>query len=123
VRGYAFYFPCCIFSRILYFGRLIRDSRLPFFLLRPEAIFIWTTIGFLSFTQLIYLDFHEVLLVCSLGQMWKWGGVSKAMDLMFKIFFLSFLISNKVILERGLDFLIIPLFVTRLSWEYLRGNI
>jgi hypothetical protein len=55
--------------------------------------------------------------------MGKWGGVSKAMDLRFKLFFLSFIICGKVILERGLDFLIIPLSVTSLPWEYLGGNI
>jgi hypothetical protein len=39
------------------------------------------------------------------------GCVSKTMDFRIKLFFLSFLIINKVILERGLDFLIIPISV------------
>jgi hypothetical protein len=53
--------------------------------------------------------------------MGKWGGVSKIMDFRIKLFFLSLLIINKVILEGGLDFLIIPISTLRLSWKYLRG--
>jgi hypothetical protein len=107
----------CVFSRLLCSGRLIRDVRLPFFLLIPEAIFIGTTIGLLPFTQLIYLAVHEGLLICRLGQMGKWGGVSKTMDFRIKLFFLSFFINNEVILERGLYFLIIPISV---SSHYLK---
>jgi hypothetical protein len=102
---------------------MIREVRLPFFLLRPEVIFIGTTIGLLPLTQLIYLAVHKGLLVCRLGQMRKWGGVSKTMDFRIKLFFLSFFINNEVILERGLDFLIIPISFSRLSWKYLRGII
>jgi hypothetical protein len=65
---------------------------------------------------------HEGLLVCRLGQIGKWGGVSKTMDFRIKLFFLSFFIRNEVILERVLDFLIIPISFSRLSWKYLGGN-
>jgi hypothetical protein len=47
--------------------------------------------------------------------MGKWGGVSKTMDFRIKLFFLSLFIDNEVILGRGLDFLIIPIYVLRLS--------
>jgi hypothetical protein len=49
--------------------------------------------------------------------------VSKTMDFKIKLLFLSFLINNDIILERGLDFLIIPISVSGLSWKYLRGMV
>jgi hypothetical protein len=55
--------------------------------------------------------------------MGKWGGVSKTMYFRIKLFFLPFVIINKVILKRSLDFIIIPISVPGLSWKYLRGVI
>jgi hypothetical protein len=46
---------------------LIRDIRLPIFLLRLKVVFIGTVIGLLPLTQLIYLIVHEGLLVGILG--------------------------------------------------------
>jgi hypothetical protein len=45
------------------------------------------------------------------------------MDLRVNIFFLSFFVSNQVILERGLDFLIIPIPISLISLDDLRGII
>jgi hypothetical protein len=45
------------------------------------------------------------------------------MDFRISFFFLSFFISNKVILERGLDFLIIPIPISLISLDDLRGII
>ena len=53
----------CLLNRFLCHERLIRDFRLPFFLLRPEVVFIGIATGLLPLTQLIYLTIHEELLV------------------------------------------------------------
>jgi hypothetical protein len=57
----------CIFGRLIYYGRLTRDVRLPIFLLRPEVIFIGTTIRLIPFIQLIYLASHEGLFIWRLS--------------------------------------------------------
>jgi hypothetical protein len=114
---------CCVLSRLIFSGRMIMDVKLPLFLLRPEIISMGTTIGLLPFTQLIYFTFHEGLLICILGEMGEWVDVFKTMDFRINLFFLTFFIRNEIILERGLYFLIIPIFVSGLSWKYLRGII
>jgi len=43
------------------------------------------------------------------------GGVSKEMDFRIKFLFLTFIVYNKIVLERGLDFMIISIFVPVLS--------
>jgi hypothetical protein len=55
--------------------------------------------------------------------MGKWGGVSKIMDFRIDLFFLSFFISNQVILERGMNPLIIPIPVSLISLDNLRSII
>ena len=50
-------------------------------------------------------------------------GISKVMDLKIDIFFLFIFISNQVILERSLDFLVISVPISMISLDDLRGNI
>jgi hypothetical protein len=69
----------CIFSRLLCYGRLIKDEKLPFFLLRSEVVFIGTVVSLIPLTHFIYLVVHEGLLVCGLSQMGKRGGVYNTM--------------------------------------------
>jgi hypothetical protein len=82
----------CIFSRLLCYGRLIKDEKIPFFLLRLVVVFIGTVVSLIPLTHFIYLVVHEGLLVCGLSQMGIRGGVSNTMDFRVKVLFFPFFI-------------------------------
>jgi hypothetical protein len=96
-----------------YFPSFFLDPRLYLFGLLLVFSPLLSSFSWLSMRNSSYADWV------------KWGNeeVSKIMDFRIKIFFLSFFISNKVILERGLNPLIIPIHASLISLDNLGGVI
>jgi hypothetical protein len=44
---------CHVFGRIVFFGKLIMDVKLPIFLFRPEVISMWVVAGLIPLAHLV----------------------------------------------------------------------